>query len=77
MFPFVVGAIASARGVQILQPVVLALLVAILGLWCALPGGFKKKGLEKPSEDSGDLSNDELQWIKKSIEKLRRRTGFV
>ncbi|KAG9248032.1 major facilitator superfamily domain-containing protein [Calycina marina] len=46
LFPFIVGAIAQEKGVQALQPVTLALLVAILLLWCLLPGGFSKMGLE-------------------------------
>src|ERR1700749_3214271 len=37
IFPFAVGAIAQAKGVQVLQPIVLALLAAILLLWLALP----------------------------------------
>ena len=37
IFPYAVGAIAQARGVQVLQPIVLALLVAIWMLWLALP----------------------------------------
>lgn len=44
VLPFVVGAIAQAKGVQVLQPIVLALLAVILALWCMLPGGFKKGG---------------------------------
>ena len=39
VLPFAVGAIAQAKGVQVLQPIVLALLALILGLWCVLPGG--------------------------------------
>jgi fucose permease len=46
VLPFAVGAIAQAKGVKVLQPIVLALLVVILALWCVLPGGFKKQGLE-------------------------------
>src|SRR5882757_3492609 len=46
LFPFAVGAIANSKGAQVLQPVALALLAAILILWCLLPGGFKKRGLE-------------------------------
>lgn len=38
LFPFMVGAIAQVRGVQALQPIVLALLVVCLALWCILPG---------------------------------------
>ncbi|KAK5159115.1 hypothetical protein LTR04_005117 [Oleoguttula sp. CCFEE 6159] len=37
IFPFAVGAIAQARGVQVLQPIVLALLAVILLLWLGLP----------------------------------------
>ncbi|KAF2706718.1 MFS general substrate transporter [Pleomassaria siparia CBS 279.74] len=42
IFPFAVGAIAQAKGVQVLQPVVLALLGVILMLWLALPRIRKK-----------------------------------
>jgi len=37
IFPFAVGAIAQAKGVKVLQPIVLALLGVILGLWFCLP----------------------------------------
>ncbi|KAF1970310.1 MFS general substrate transporter [Bimuria novae-zelandiae CBS 107.79] len=37
IFPFAVGGIAQTRGVKVLQPIVLALLAAILGLWVCLP----------------------------------------
>ncbi|KAH7397716.1 major facilitator superfamily domain-containing protein [Cadophora sp. MPI-SDFR-AT-0126] len=46
VLPFAVGAIAQAKGVAVLQPIVLAILVAILALWCMLPGGFGKSGLD-------------------------------
>ena len=42
IFPFAVGAIAQAKGVQVLQPIVLALLGAILVLWCCLPKIHRK-----------------------------------
>lgn len=74
LFPFVVGAIASAKGVQVLQPVVLALLAVIFGLWCTLPGGFKKRGLDMARPDNGEQPSNELQWVKKSMNILRRRT---
>jgi hypothetical protein len=35
--PFAVGAIAQVRGVQCLQPIVLAMIVVLLGLWLLLP----------------------------------------
>jgi fucose permease len=37
VFPFAVGAIAQSKGVQVLQPVVLASLGGLFVLWCALP----------------------------------------
>jgi len=37
IFPFAVGAIAGRAGVQTLQPIILGLLVAQLGLWVLLP----------------------------------------
>ncbi|KAF2637997.1 MFS general substrate transporter [Massarina eburnea CBS 473.64] len=37
IFPFAVGAIAQTKGVQVLQPVILALLGVIWALWLGLP----------------------------------------
>jgi fucose permease len=57
VLPFAVGAIAQAKGVQVLQPIVFALFVAILGLWCALPGGFRKRGLDEAQKLREDKRN--------------------
>ena len=35
--PFAIGAIAQAKGVQTLQPIVLALLILLLAIWLMLP----------------------------------------
>ncbi|KAI9754460.1 MAG: hypothetical protein M4579_004688 [Chaenotheca gracillima] len=43
LLPFSVGAIAQAKGVQVLQPIILALLVVSLGLWGMLPKITKTK----------------------------------
>jgi fucose permease len=43
IFPFAVGALAQAKGVQVLQPIILAILVVIWLLWCGLPRSGKKK----------------------------------
>ncbi|KAF3047878.1 hypothetical protein E8E11_008015 [Didymella keratinophila] len=43
IFPFAVGAIAQAKGVQVLQPIILALLGCILGVWLSLPRFHKKQ----------------------------------
>ena len=57
VFPFAVGAIAQAKGVQVLQPIALALLAAITVIWFILPGGFglKKRGLDNGTEQTGGL----------------------
>jgi fucose permease len=57
VLPFAVGAIAQAKGVQVLQPIALALFVAILALWCLLPGGFKKRGLEEAQREKEEHEN--------------------
>ncbi|KAM5354062.1 hypothetical protein ACJ41O_000712 [Fusarium nematophilum] len=43
ILPFAVGAIAQAKGVQILQPIILAFLGVLLGLWLCLPRIEKKR----------------------------------
>ena len=43
IFPFAVGAIAQAKGVQVLQPIILALLVVIWLFWISLPRIEKKR----------------------------------
>ncbi|PQE31527.1 hypothetical protein CJF32_00011274 [Rutstroemia sp. NJR-2017a WRK4] len=47
IFPFVVGAIAQSKGVQTLQPVVVAILVVIAGLWCLVPNKGKREESER------------------------------
>jgi fucose permease len=43
ILPFAVGALAQAKGVQVLQPIILAFLVVQLILWLCLPRFEKKK----------------------------------
>lgn len=43
VLPFAVGAIAQSKGVQVLMPIVLAMLVANLGVWIWLPN-IKQEG---------------------------------
>lgn len=43
IFPYAIGAIAQAKGVAVLQPIILALLVFILIMWLLLPRMNKKK----------------------------------
>ncbi|EEQ88899.2 MFS transporter [Blastomyces dermatitidis ER-3] len=42
ILPFAVGAIAQVKGVQVLQPIVLAMLVVDAGIWLCLPSLSKK-----------------------------------
>jgi fucose permease len=42
IFPFIVGAIAQRKGVESLQPVILAILILIASLWMCLPNSGKK-----------------------------------
>ena len=37
VFPFAVGAIANKKGVKVLEPIILAMLVACLGVWLCIP----------------------------------------
>lgn len=82
--PFAVGAIAQAKGVKVLQPIVLAFLTAILLIWAVIPGGFRKRGLEEAGqamerrrmgvEVSG---NGEDATGEKFMTRMKRRVGLV
>jgi hypothetical protein len=50
-FPFLVGAIAQRKGVRTLQPIILALLVVIAGLWICMPRRGKNR-VESENEES-------------------------
>lgn len=43
LFPYVIGVVAQAKGVKTLQPIILALMCAILALWLCLPKINKKR----------------------------------
>jgi fucose permease len=67
LFPFAVGAIAQTKGVEVLQPVVLAILLFILLMWFLLPGGLRMGGLEQ-ARDQGEKVGDDFKkaarWLK-------------
>jgi len=74
-FPFAVGAIAQVKGVEVLQPIILAFLAAIFLLWCTLPGGFRKQGLEMAQiERSDGRQQTEMQWFRKSAARIMRKS---
>ncbi|KAK4155254.1 major facilitator superfamily domain-containing protein [Chaetomidium leptoderma] len=70
LFPFAIGAIAQSKGVEVLQPVCLAILVFILLMWLMLPGGLRMGGLEKARESDETVGAD----FKKSIGWLTGRS---
>lgn len=66
IFPFAVGAIAESKGVEVLQPIVLAILGFILIVWCFLPGGYRPGGLERARKNHEGIGNDVVvafRWI--------------
>lgn len=65
IFPFAVGAIAQKKGVAVLQPFVLAILVFIQLLWWCLPGGLKPGGLERARENREPVGYVLGKWWRK------------
>jgi fucose permease len=43
VFPFAIGAIAQAKGVEVLQPVILTLLLGVMALWLGFPKDSKRR----------------------------------
>lgn len=64
VLPFAVGAIAQSKGVEVLQPIVLAVLVMLIILWLLLPGGMKKGDLEKARRERAGVGSEFVRGIK-------------
>ncbi|KAK4164972.1 major facilitator superfamily domain-containing protein [Cladorrhinum sp. PSN259] len=67
IFPFVVGAIAQSKGVEVLQPICLAILIFILLMWWMLPGGLRPGGLERARENKEGVGHEAklaVRWVK-------------
>lgn len=58
IFPFAVGAIAQKKGVEVLQPICVAILAFILLLWWFLPGGLRRGGLERARENKEGVGHE-------------------
>ena len=71
IFPFAVGAIAQKKGVQVLQPIVLAILIFIQLMWWCLPGGMRRGGLEKARENREPIG----YVVVKGWKMLKEKTG--
>ncbi|KPM34550.1 hypothetical protein AK830_g12018 [Neonectria ditissima] len=72
ILPFAVGAIAQHKGVEVLQPIVVAIVVFIILVWTMLPGGFKKGGLERAREEKTRPGSDmkkAWEWAKMRVKK--------
>lgn len=80
VLPFAVGAIAQAKGVRVLQPIILAFLVVLLALWCMIPGGFRKRGLDEAQAERkaglGETESHRFQNFKEGVRALRRKVGI-
>lgn len=64
VLPFAVGAIAQAKGVQVLQPIVLAILAAILALWCMLRKSPLARKVSPFGEDQfPNYSYSHSRWV--------------
>ncbi|CAJ2510688.1 Uu.00g063130.m01.CDS01 [Anthostomella pinea] len=71
VFPFAIGAIAQVRGVWVVQPIVLAILVFILVVWSCLPGGLRRGGLEHARDTDERIG----QQVLAGFRKLRHKRG--
>ncbi|ETS82315.1 hypothetical protein PFICI_07317 [Pestalotiopsis fici W106-1] len=72
VFPFAVGAIASSKGVEVLQPIILTILVFIFLLWITIPGGLRRGGLEHArdtNEKLGHQLHKGYQWFRQKLGK--------
>lgn len=66
VLPFAVGAIAQKKGVEVMQPVVLAVLAKLILLWLLIPGGMKKGDLERAGRTGVGLGSEfarGYKWI--------------
>ncbi|KAL2193538.1 major facilitator superfamily domain-containing protein [Corynascus similis CBS 632.67] len=75
LFPFAVGAIAQSKGVEVLQPIVLAILLFILWMWLMLPGGLRMGGLEKARENGDRAGEDFIKLLGWFRRRLSPKTG--
>ncbi|CAI6014991.1 unnamed protein product [Clonostachys chloroleuca] len=66
ILPFVVGVLAERKGVEVLQPVVLAVFAIILILWMSVPGGLHKGGLERARNQQTPAT--EMQILEHRVE---------
>lgn len=71
IFPFAVGVLAQAKGVQVLQPIIVALLAAILGIWALMPRIKQKKDAVDGDAERGRVSGVDA-WRKSVTSSVTR-----
>ncbi|SPO05788.1 related to tetracycline resistance proteins [Cephalotrichum gorgonifer] len=72
VLPFAVGAIAQKKGVEVLQPIILAVLVVLILLWLLLPGGMKRGDLERAGRNREGLGSEFVRgyrWLRGRFER--------
>jgi fucose permease len=72
VLPFAVGAIAQTKGVEVLQPIVLAVLLFCLMTWWFLPGGIRPGGLERARQNNEKVGHEirrGYRWLAKTASK--------
>ncbi|OJD34448.1 major facilitator superfamily [Diplodia corticola] len=57
IFPFAVGVLAQTKGVQVLQPVIVALLAALLIVWAMMPRMHKTRSTADEDAEEGNVSS--------------------
>lgn len=81
VLPFAIGALAQAKGVTVLQPVILAILVSILVLWLCVPTLIKMdagSATDKANRSSGQWINIDFDLVdagKRAVKKVRSVAG--
>lgn len=78
ILPFAIGAIAQARGVSVLQPVILAILILLFILWICLPAVNKADNgasTDEPSKPEGQWVNVDFDLVATGRRTIRKARG--
>ncbi len=70
VLPFAVGAIAESKGVQVLMPIVLAMLALDASIWAMLPGlrrDGKMRGVEDGDGRLPGRKDNVMGWLKERV----------
>jgi len=79
VLPFAIGVLAQAKGVAVLQPVILAILITLFVLWVCLPAikhqqhGQEMEEREKPARQWFNFDFDLVDTGRRTLQKARGR----